>query len=113
MKPEEFCRWLQGMFDISALEELDEDQIDVIRVHLNTVFQDVTGMGTRGMRKPVEEPRWVRDRNPFEDPTVTCSSSPEILDEISFCASDPPRTDPYAKENALKIMPGIKTVMSC
>jgi hypothetical protein len=51
MDPKDFCRWLQGVFDISKIEELNEEQIAMIRVHLNTVFEDKTGGGTAGLLK--------------------------------------------------------------
>jgi hypothetical protein len=51
MRPEDFCRWLQGMFDVSKLEELNEKQIAIVRAHLNTVFEDVTGYGSAGISK--------------------------------------------------------------
>lgn len=51
MDPKDFCRWLQGVFDISDLKELNEDQIAMIRVHLNTVFEDKTGGGSAGLPK--------------------------------------------------------------
>lgn len=43
MKPENFCYWLQGFFEINENSDskeikLTKKQIDVIRAHLNLVF---------------------------------------------------------------------------
>ena len=38
MTPENFCYWLQGYFEISGKNELTEDQIAVIQIHLGYVF---------------------------------------------------------------------------
>ncbi len=119
MDPKDFCRWLQGVFDISKLEELNEDQIAMIRVHLNTVFEDKTGGGTAGL------PKKYRATIPFPSPSilddikVTCSVDAE-KEELSWCVmtdgsdkKEEKKVDPYHKENAWKIDPTIKTVMSC
>lgn len=38
MKPEEFCYWLQGYFEMSESKTLDERQVEVLKNHLNLVF---------------------------------------------------------------------------
>lgn len=43
MKPENFCYWLQGFFEITESSDtkeinLNKEQIDTIRAHLNLVF---------------------------------------------------------------------------
>jgi hypothetical protein len=38
MKSVEFCYWLQGMFELTDVKELDEHQVDLIKKHLNMVF---------------------------------------------------------------------------
>lgn len=49
MTPENFCYWLQGYFEISNFDSLDEslailnaDQVKEIRNHLNLVLNKVT-----------------------------------------------------------------------
>lgn len=38
MKPDQFCYWLQGFFEISDPVELDYEEIKQIKNHLNLVF---------------------------------------------------------------------------
>lgn len=38
MKPENFCYWLQGYFELSWSNELTQDQVNTIKNHLNLVF---------------------------------------------------------------------------
>lgn len=42
MTPENFTYWLQGFFEISDAKELDETQVQIIKDHLNLVFNKVT-----------------------------------------------------------------------
>lgn len=60
MKPEEFCYWLQGMFELTDAKTLDERQTELIRQHLDLVFQKVTGPKTVPWPKvPMPAPRAV------------------------------------------------------
>ena len=38
MKASEFCYWLQGVFEVAKLEELDKEQTQIIKNHLGLVF---------------------------------------------------------------------------
>ena len=38
MKSENFVYWLQGFFEISKTQELDAEQVQIIKNHLNMVF---------------------------------------------------------------------------
>lgn len=38
MRTSEFCYWLQGFFELSGDEKLTDDQVKVIKNHLNLVF---------------------------------------------------------------------------
>ena len=42
MSPENFTYWLKGFFEISDAKKIDEKQIDIIKDHLNLVFNKVT-----------------------------------------------------------------------
>ena len=42
MDPISFTYWLQGFFEISDAKKLDEKQVQVIKDHLNLVFNKVT-----------------------------------------------------------------------
>lgn len=47
MTPQDFAYWLQGFFELSNPTVLTSDQIEVIRKHLNLVFEDRTGCSTQ------------------------------------------------------------------
>tara|TARA_Y100001973_G_C5197892_1_gene335585 strand:- start:844 stop:1038 length:195 start_codon:yes stop_codon:yes gene_type:complete len=38
MKSVEFCYWLQGMFELTDTKELNEQQTEMIKKHLQLVF---------------------------------------------------------------------------
>lgn len=38
MTPEQFCYWLNGHFDLAGDNKLSEEQVKVIRDHLDMVF---------------------------------------------------------------------------
>lgn len=38
MKSRDFCYWLQGLFELGDYKTLSEQQVTVIRNHLNMVF---------------------------------------------------------------------------
>jgi hypothetical protein len=42
MTPENFTYWLQGFFEVSDTKKLDEKQVQIIKDHLNLVFNKVT-----------------------------------------------------------------------
>lgn len=42
MTPEQFCYWLQGYFEMSEAEKLDEKQVKILKDHLSLVFKKVT-----------------------------------------------------------------------
>jgi len=42
MTPENFCYWLQGVFEVSNPQEMNKTQLDVIKEHLQLVFTKVT-----------------------------------------------------------------------
>jgi hypothetical protein len=43
MTPEQFCYWLQGLVEIGKPEQLNKEQIQIIKEHLDLVFTKVTG----------------------------------------------------------------------
>jgi hypothetical protein len=38
MKSVDFCYWLQGLFEIGDPKELNAEQVEIIKRHLNMVF---------------------------------------------------------------------------
>lgn len=41
MKPEEFCYWLQGTFEMTDVKELNAKQTATLKRHLNMVFEHI------------------------------------------------------------------------
>lgn len=41
MKPEEFCYWLQGVFEMTDVQEFDEKQTATLKKHLDMVFEHI------------------------------------------------------------------------
>lgn len=39
MTSRDFCYWLQGFFEISGPTEVTQDQVQIIKRHLNLVFK--------------------------------------------------------------------------
>jgi len=60
MTPEQFCYWLNGHFDLAGDNKLSEEQVKVIREHLELVFnKKVKGINLFESIKPnVQRPRF-------------------------------------------------------
>lgn len=43
MTPENFCYWLQGFFELHDPSKLTEEQVGMIKEHLQLTFNKVTG----------------------------------------------------------------------
>lgn len=52
MKAQEFCYWLQGMFELTNLAQLNADQTAKIRAHLAMVFVHDIDPSYPGKQKP-------------------------------------------------------------
>ena len=103
MTPEQFVYWLQGFFEISdEAPGLSEKQAEVVREHLQLVFEKVTGGGSAGSSsgggsgKPVSS---LTDWKPaLGSPAfISCSSGlgagPVIDDETQRWVSKRLRSD--------------------
>lgn len=53
MQTRDFCFWLQGLFEVAKPETLTKEQVDLIRVHLDLVFQHDAGIKKEEMRHPL------------------------------------------------------------
>lgn len=69
MNSESFCYWLQGCFEIHDLKTLDEKQTQIIKDHLNLVFNKVTPE-----RKGVDQDRYIETFPETERDRIICSS---------------------------------------
>lgn len=115
------------MFDVSKLEELNEEQIAIVRAHLNAVFEDVTGYGMAGVDKKYRgvkiDPSTIlgpgvmfedEEDEAIDDDAVKMDSS---LQDVAWCMqkddSKQEKSDPNHKENVWKVDPSIKTVLTC
>lgn len=43
MTPQDFCYWLQGVFEVADPAVLDHKQVEIVKKHLALVFANVTG----------------------------------------------------------------------
>jgi hypothetical protein len=70
MEPRDFAYWLQGFFEVSNAKTLNEEQVAMIRSHLETVFRKVT------MKQGESLSDWaVKLEDALKDPGLICSSS--------------------------------------
>lgn len=65
MKPEEFCYWLQGLFEMADIEELDAKQTAILKRHLNMVFEHIAHLDEKD-QPPVHSPAGAFSYNPGE-----------------------------------------------
>jgi hypothetical protein len=61
MTPENFCYWLQGLLEIGDPSELDSEQVEIIKEHLNLVFKKETKVA-----KPTLSD-WLKTDSPVND----------------------------------------------
>lgn len=60
MTPENFCYWLQGLLEIGDPSELDSEQVEIIKEHLNLVFKKETETLEVKFRKGMD---WLEKEN--------------------------------------------------
>jgi hypothetical protein len=78
MTPENFTYFLQGFFEISDAKKLDETQVQIIKDHLDLVFNKVTPDRSESKIKGFEWPIEEKTSTPFEFdlmPKVYCATS--------------------------------------
>ena len=80
MTPENFTYFLQGFFEISDAKKLDETQVQIIKDHLDLVFNKVTPDRSESKLKEFEWPTKEENSNPNPSifdlmPKVYCSTS--------------------------------------
>lgn len=51
MKPEEFCYWLQGVFEMSNTKEFDKRQTATLKRHLGMVFEHIAHLDEKDQPK--------------------------------------------------------------
>lgn len=68
MKPENFCYWLQGFFEVAQPTSLTEEQIKMIQNHLNLVFEHaIDPQATAHVADPVEAKKIQQKLNNIHD----------------------------------------------
>lgn len=75
MTPEQFTYWLQGFFEISDTDSLTNKQVQIIRDHLNLVFNKVTP--DRGKGEIIKGPNLEKQN--------MCPACGNILGEGYYC----------------------------
>ncbi|MNK09904.1 hypothetical protein D3C87_278950 [compost metagenome] len=81
MNARDFCYWLQGTFEIGKLKQLDEEQTEIVRKHLNMVFvHDLDKQFPADVQKKLDEIHNppVKDFKVFE-------AQPVIMDGKGEC----------------------------
>jgi hypothetical protein len=90
MSPEQFTYWLRGFFEISDTNNLSEKQVQIIRDHLNLVFNKVTpdrkddNMGY----KPLDTRFTGTNNNPLCKQEIDWRDNPnfkQIKEETKYC----------------------------
>lgn len=70
----DFCYWLQGHFEISSAKELTEEQVTIIKNHLNLVFKhEIDGIYEKDELHAIHDgkPPWGTHSSP-NDKLVRC-----------------------------------------
>lgn len=61
MKPDQFCYWLQGLFEVGNPKTLNEKQIQVIKNHLNLVFYHEIDKSYKFNQEQMDEAQKIHD----------------------------------------------------
>lgn len=69
-----FTYWLQGFFEISDAKKLDEKQVQIIKDHLNLVFNKVTPNRNEATKKEWSQGSTLEGID-FKSPNLYCSTS--------------------------------------
>ncbi len=96
MTPREFCYWLQGHIEIGEPKALTEEQVKMIKRHLDLVFTNVSAERDRFLDNKPFQPH---DRIPLDfQPTwrgvpslgteITCSVLPTDTHRLTSSASE-------------------------
>jgi len=81
MTPEQFCYWLNGYFEVSYINDLTSDQVQIIKDHLATVFNKVTPNRKQDNTWVPPNPypqidryinSWVAPYDKYREPPVSC-----------------------------------------
>lgn len=71
MRPDQFCYWLQGFFEVSEAQELTPRQTEQIKKHLSLVFAHVLDKG----HGDEQEQKKLNEIHSPKSPTPTTASS--------------------------------------
>lgn len=76
MTSRDFVYWLQGYFEISDAKNINEQQIQVIKNHLNLVFKHEIDpsidLGNNKIKKELQEIHDGKQSVPFKDTLLRC-----------------------------------------
>ncbi len=89
MTDRDFCFWLQGFFEVANPKEMCEDQIKMVREHLNLVFEHAFAP------KPAAEPPPVKE--------VPAKGIAEALEEMRKQQEDPEKLKPWQRLRPVRI----------
>lgn len=97
MTPENFCYWLQGVFEVSNPQEMNKAQLDVVKEHLQLVFNKVTIKHSIGDVR-IDKTKILSDAKTLTQEQLDkivknakqrlYDKSFEMIDQIPHCKSD-------------------------
>lgn len=79
MNTEQFCYWLQGLFEVGNIKTLDETQVQIIKDHLNLVFKKTTPylkeekIDLKELQRELEKSYPIKKEISTSKPEVECS----------------------------------------
>jgi len=85
MNEREFCYWLQGLLELSDTKTLDEKQVQIIRDHLQLIFNKVTITYDWTTLNPPIIPTTITP--PFFNPPEAICSSNQYVPPIGVVGS--------------------------
>lgn len=103
MDPTYFCYWLKGFFEISDSNELTPKQVQIIRDHIDLVFNKVTpdrrpAVKGLDLSKTMFQPNHLINTQPIE-PGKLCSPNTPIcqpaIDKVTFGDPEPGQVTVY------------------
>jgi len=96
LDPLSFCYWLQGHFELNDTNSLDEVQVQMIRDHLQLVFNKVTPNRTEAKISSSEDIKKL-EKTIHDEMNKAVMINVNPLETMSFCMSNDVDEDGYRK----------------
>ena len=105
MTPENFTYWLQGFFEISNPNKLDETQVQIIKDHLDLVFNKVTPDRSKSVLQDLKPNKfdWLMKDNGTIQPESDLNTKVYCATSFSYPSiSIPPETPVVCAKSSIK-----------